>query len=276
MKTICNLLFLFCTLSSLFAQQTGSENYQLKQNISYIDPAEKDAYRLERCKLDLYYPVDQQEFQTLVWFHGGGLEGGEKYIPEELKGKGFAIVAVNYRLSPKATYPAYLEDAAAAVAWVFEHIESYGGDAKAVYVSGHSAGGYLTLMLGLDKKYLAKHAVDADRIKALFPISGQTNTHYTIRKERNLPMEIPIVDEYAPLNQARKDMPALWLITGDRTLEMMARYEENALLDAVLRGIGNTHTKLFELQGFNHGSVVTPACALIVDYIRSQNKSATN
>ena len=45
------------------------------------------------------------------------MEGGNKFIPKELREQGFAVVAVNYRLSPKAKNPAYIEDAAEAVAW---------------------------------------------------------------------------------------------------------------------------------------------------------------
>ena len=63
-------------------------------------------------------------------------------------------------------------------------------------------------MVTLDANYLAKHNINANTIKGAIPIAGQTNTHYTIRKE-NIPTEIPIIDQYAPLNQARKDV-LLW------------------------------------------------------------------
>jgi len=59
-----------------------------------------------------------------------------------------------------------------------KHIGEYGGDPTRVYVAGHSAGGYLTLMVGLDKAYLARYGEDADRLAGLFPVSGQTNTHF--------------------------------------------------------------------------------------------------
>ena len=65
-------------------------------------------------------------------------------------------MAVNYRLSPKAKNPAYIEDAAEAVAWVFKNIEKYGGRKDHIFVSGHSAGGYLSLILAMDKKYMAR------------------------------------------------------------------------------------------------------------------------
>lgn len=254
---------------SFFFLMSFSQEYISKEDVSYIPKGETDEYRKERCKLDIYYPSDKKDFVTVVWFHGGGLEGGEKGIPAELKNKGIAVVAPNYRLSPKAKNPAYIEDAAEAVAWVFENIASFGGDPRHIYVSGHSAGGYLALMIGLDKKYLKKYDVDANQIKGLIPVSGQTNTHYTIRKERDLPNDIPVIDEFAPLNQARKDVPPTLLITGDRKLEMLARYEENAHLEAILKGIGNKDVQLFELQGFNHGNVYAPACYLILDWILS-------
>ena len=177
--------------------------------------------------MDVYYPENKKDFSTIVWFHGGGMEGGSKFVPRELTDQGFAVVAVNYRLSPKAKNPAYIEDAAEAVAWTFRNIEKYGGRKDRIFVSGHSAGGYLTLILAMDKKYMAAYGADADSVAAYLPVSGQTVTHFTIRKERGLPNGIPIIDEFAPVNKARKDTAPVVLITGDKNLEMADRYEEN-------------------------------------------------
>ena len=247
----------------------AQETYKTVKDISYIPAGETDGYRKERCKLDVYYPVGKKGFPTIVWFHGGGLEGGGKHVPEMFMNQGFAVVAVNYRLSPKAQNPAYTEDAAAAVAWAYKHIEEYGGSPRRVFVTGHSAGGYLTLMVGLDKSYLQEYGVDADSIAAYLPISGQTVTHFTIRKERSLPEGIPVIDQYAPCNKARKDTPPFVLITGDRNLEMADRYEENALLASVLKNIGNKKVSLYELQGFDHGQVYVPGFCLVANYIRN-------
>ena len=263
MKKICLLLFLLC---ACIAQAQNA--YHTNKDISYISGSETDIYRLERCKLDIYYPENKKDFSTIVWFHGGGMEGGNKFIHKELREQGFAVVAVNYRLSPKAKNPAYIEDAAEAVAWVFKNIEKYGGRKDHIFVSGHSAGGYLSLILAMDKKYMAAYGADADSVAAYLPVSGQTVTHFTIRKERGLPDGIPVVDEYAPVNKARKETAPLVLITGDKHLEMAARYEENALLEAVLKSIGNKKVTLYEMQGFDHGQVLGPACCLIADYVK--------
>ncbi len=262
---IRKLLFLLALALWQAPAAMAQKGYKLISDLSYISPDDTSAYRRERCKLDIYYPEGTKKpFKTLVWFHGGGLMGGQKELPENLKGRGIAIVGVNYRLSPRAHNPQYTEDAAQAVAWVMSHIKDYGGSADQVYVSGHSAGGYLTLMLCLDKSYLAAHGIDADAIRGYLPIGGQTATHYTIRQERKLSFTTPIVDRYAPLNNVRKLATRLVLITGDRKLEQMGRYEENLYLKSVLEGIGNAPIPLYELNGFDHGDSAIPGRLLVL------------
>lgn len=261
-KIIACVLVACCALLCYGQNQETTESYRTQKDVSYLHPGEADSYKLERCKLDIHYPTEKKGFATLVWFHGGGLETGEKHFPKELMNQGYAVVAVNYRLSPRAQNPAYTEDAAEAVAWTFEHIEEYGGDRNKIYIAGHSAGGYLCLMLSLDKNYLAKWNIDADKLAGVFPISGQTTTHYTIRKERGLPSDVPIIDRYAPSNNIRKGASPMVLITGDKDLEMLARYEENAHLYALLKAMGQKVT-LYQLEGFDHVTVLPPACTLI-------------
>ena len=250
-------------------ESKSSDAYQTKQDISYRKKnlVEKDAYIKERCRLDVYYPVDQKGYATVVWFHGGGLTGGERFVPTELQQQGLAVVAVNYRLSPKVNCPTYIDDAAAAVAWTFKHIAEYGGDPDKIFVSGHSAGGYLTSMVGLDKRWLAKYDVDADDIAGLIPFSGHTITHFTVRKERGIPETQPIIDEFAPLYHVRPDAPPLVLITGDRELEILGRYEENAYLMRMMKVAGHEQTVIYELQGFDHGGMVPPAHSILLKHI---------
>jgi len=249
----------------------AQENNIIKE-LSYRAETETDAYKKERCRLDLYIPEGKSKFPTIVWFHGGGLEEGEKSIPLELQKKGVAVAAVNYRLSPKVQAPAYIDDAAASVAWIFHHISEYGGDPQQIYIAGHSAGGYLALMIGLDQKYLGNYQINANAIQGIIPISGQTNTHYTIKKERGQSMEIPIIDEYAPLTFARKDAAPILLITGDERLELPSRYAENLHLYDVLKNIKHPQVELYQLQGFNHGNVYAPGCLLMIDWINKKKK----
>ncbi len=187
--------------------------------------------------------------------------------------QGIAVVAVNYRLHPKVKSPAYIEDAAAAVAWTFRNIEKYGGSSHLIFVSGHSAGGYLTSMIGLDKRWLAEHEIDADKIAGLIPYSGHTITHFTIRSERGIDGKQPILDDMAPLYHVRADAPPLLLITGDRELEMLGRYEENAYMWRMMKVAGHEKSTLYELDGFNHGGMSEPAHPLMLQFVRQITKS---
>jgi acetyl esterase/lipase len=267
------LLILIIVLLSSPALRGQTTVYSTVSDIAYYPDSlrAKDAYIAQRCVLDIYYPKNVKNFRTVVWFHGGGLTGGEKHIPKELKEQGFGVVAVNYRLSPRVSCPAYIEDAAAATAWVFNHIADYGGNPEAIILSGHSAGAYLSGMLGLDKRWLQTYDIDADRIAGLFLLSAQTITHFTIRRERNIPDKQPVIDEYAPLFHVRPDTPPIYLMTGDRELEMLGRYEENAYLWRMLKLTGNQQTELYEFDGYGH-DMLAPAFPLMIKLILNKIK----
>lgn len=239
--------------------------YKTKQNEPYYDTefVGDDKYIKQQCVLDIYYPENKSDFATLIWFHGGGLRAGDKEIPERLKNQGIAIVGVKYRLYPEVKCPVYIEDAAAAVAWVFKNITKYGGDHGKIFISGHSAGGYLASMVGLDTTYLQKHNINANKIAGLIPFSGHTITHFTVREEMGIDGKQPIIDKYAPLYHVRADAPPLLLITGNREMELLGRYEENAYMYRMMRVAGHTQTQIMELDGYDHG-MVEPALPLIL------------
>ena len=268
-RTSLSLLSLFLLLNITLTAFAQESVYKTLSNIPYYneDIRQKESYINERCNLDIYYPTDKKGFATIIWIHGGGLTGGNKELPGALMNKGICIVGVNYRLAPRVKAPAYIEDAAAAVAWVFKHIGNYGGDASQIFLSGHSAGGYLAMMTGLDKQYLASHDIDADNIAGLIPLSGQTITHFSIRQEYGMKDTHPLVDRYAPLYHVRRDAPPLLLITGDRELEMLGRYEENAYLARMMKVAGHRQTRLLELQGYGHG-MTYPAFPLLLEEMR--------
>jgi acetyl esterase/lipase len=258
------LIFLLLLISTCYVQ--AQQQYITERDIAYYaDPVnKKDPYIASQCKLDLYYPKGATNYATIVWFHGGGLTGGKKAIPKALMEKGYAVVSVEYRFSPKVTAPAYLEDAAAAVAWVYQHIGQYGGNTGLIFLSGHSAGGYLDMMITLDKKYLKQYNIDANSIAGVIPFSGQAITHYTIRKEQGIKDTQPTIDLYAPLYHVRADAPPLLLITGDREMELLGRYEENAYMKRMMQLAGHKDTRLYELEGFDHGGMPEPAFPLLL------------
>jgi acetyl esterase/lipase len=221
----------------------------------------------EPCRLDIHAPEGVSDSPVVVWFHGGGLTEGSRSIPGELSDKGIVVVAPGYRLSPAVKSPAYVEDAAAAVAWVHSNIGKFGGSPNKIYLSGHSAGGYLAAMLALDKKYLGAHGIDADRIRGVVPLSGQAITHFTIRKERGISNLQTVVDEMAPLFHTRQEAPPMLLVTGDREMELWGRYEENALLWRMMKLAGHPDTELIEFKGKNHGDMAAPGNLEILRFV---------
>ena len=246
--------------------------FKTESGLAYRSDSEPDVYARERCKLDVYHPLGGPSVATVVWFHGGGLTGGNRSIPSALKGQGIAVVAVDYRLSPKAKAPAYIEDAAAAVAWTFKNIARYGGDTNRIFLSGHSAGGYLASLITLDRRWLAVHGVDPDRLAGLVPFSGQSITHFTIREERGLARTRPLIDDLAPVYHVRNDAPPILLISGDRNHELLGRYEESAYFWRMLKEVGHPSVELLELQGYDHGQMADPAFPLLLRFIRQQGK----
>lgn len=251
------------------APQSESGAYRLHTDIAYRTGEEgASEYAQTRCRLDVYAPAKDIGFPNVVWFHGGGISNGHRSVPIPLLNRGVGVVTANYRLSPLVEAPEYLEDAAAAVAWVFENIEAYGGDPERIFVSGHSAGGYLASMVGMDKTYLEAHDIDADRIAGLVPFSGHTVTHFTIRKEQGIGGTQATVDRYAPLFHVRKDAPPTLLITGDRDREILGRYEETAYFWRMMQVVGHPDCTLRELDGFDHGGMPEPAFPLLLDFMK--------
>jgi len=231
----------------------------------------KDAYSVERCKLDFYYPKGSKDFVTVIWFHGGGLTAGDREIPEALKGKNIAVVGAGYRLSPKASVLEILNDAADVVKWTFDHVEKYGGSKDNIIIGGYSAGAYLALMLGLDSTYLNSRSLKTSDLLGIVSFSGQAITHFTARDEMNVPEFQPVINELAPLYWVRKDAPPILLVTGDRDMEMMGRYEENAYLLRMLKLVGHSTSVLYELEGYDH-SMTFPAYPILLKTINRWTK----
>ena len=260
MKKIIFLLMLLCVCP------VWAENYETISNIIYHEGVNSTPE--SPCDLDLYYPKDKKGFATVVWFHGGGLTSGRKYIPDELKESGLAIVAVDYRLMPKVTLSDCIDDAAAAVAWTFNNIEKYGGRRDRIIVSGHSAGGYLTNMVGLDKKWMKKYELDPDSIALLVPFSGHAISHFAYRKAKGMSVKQPSIDEFAPLYYVRGNASPIVIVSGDRNMEIYGRYEETAYFWRMLKENGHKHAFLYELDGYNHSDMVRPGFHILKNHVK--------
>lgn len=247
LTSICvSLLFLVFT-----SRAQEKLTYKTVENVSYYEHPTDD-YQRSQCVLDIYYPETNERKPIIIWFHGGGLTGGRKEIPSYLKEKGIVIVGVGYRFSPKVKVDEIIHDAAKAVSFVYRNAHQYNGNKDKLFVSGHSAGGYLATMIGLNHDYLKEYGMNAMQIAGIISFSGQAITHFTARKELGIDEKQPTIDRLSPLFWVRKDAPPIVLLTGDREKEMLGRYEENAYLKRMFDIVGHPDTRLMEFQGYGH------------------------
>jgi acetyl esterase/lipase len=118
-------------------------------------------------------------------------------------------------LSPSVRYPEHARDIAAALRWTIENIERYGGDPGNVFVSGHSAGGFLAAAVVLDESFLKEIGSDADGVRGVIPICGQFEVVDEGRQETfgSDPDRWP---GFSPLNHTRADPPPFLILEAVR------------------------------------------------------------
>ncbi len=264
-RVILTLLSLFAAMS-LFADE-----YRYERDIQYRDQTGDD-YTRKMCRLDIAYTPEAKSAPVIVWFHGGGLSAGSKAVPQELMQHSMVVVGVGYRLLPNVTTDQAIDDAAAAVSWVFDNIGRYGGSPSKIYIAGHSAGGYLVDMVGLDPSRLARYGKDADALAGIIPFSGQVITHFATRAKMGLSPLQPLIDPSAPLYHVRKDCAPMLILTGDRELELYGRYEETAYFWRLMKLAGHPNVTLYEIDGYNHGDMPEGGYPLAVKFIQEREK----
>lgn len=166
----CAALFIFAGASALPAHPISS-TVQIRKNIAYVEGA-----ATPKQQLDLYLPKGKADYPVMVFLHGGFWSYGDRgqygALGEGFARQGVGVVIPSYRLAPADPHPAQIEDAAAAFAWVRQHIAEYGGDPSKIYVAGHSAGGHLASLLALNPRYLQKYGLSPAQIKGVVSISG--------------------------------------------------------------------------------------------------------
>ncbi|MBQ8409565.1 MAG: alpha/beta hydrolase [Clostridia bacterium] len=205
------------------------------ENIAYAENPHSQQH------LDLYLP-EQDSFPLFVYFHGGGLEAGDKSnenrVYEYMASRGIAIVTANYRMYPSAHYPDFLCDAAAVVKWAFDHIANY-GNVTDVFVGGTSAGGYISMMLCFDNRWLGAQGIDPAKIAGWVHDAGQPTAHYNVLRERGIDTRRVIVDDSAPLYHVgeRSEYSPMLFIVSDNDLQN--RYEQTMLMQSTLKHFGH-------------------------------------
>src|SRR5258707_9753070 len=178
MRDLRVLLFWFVLVLVLMAPAATSSSEKtgiVIKDISYRGATAAD----RRASLDLYLPEKARAKPALfIFVHGGfWLLSDDEYqigpsIAANLVSDGVAVALVRYRLAPAHRHPAQAEDVAAAVRHLINHADRYGFDAKRGFLAGHSAGGHLASLVGLDRGYLDRQRLSRKALAGVISISG--------------------------------------------------------------------------------------------------------
>lgn len=215
-----------------------------------------------RQSLDIWVPEQasaDDRLPVIIFFYGGGWESGERanygFAARALAGKGFVVVIPDYRLTPKAHWPDFLEDSAAAVAWTHAHIGGLAGDPDRIALMGHSAGAYNAAMLALDPQWLRGAKSDPSIIRGVAGLAGPYDF---------LPMEkggmadkamgkVRPAEKTQPIAFVRGDAPPLWLASGDEDTTVRPRNSQN-LAAAIEKTGGSATLRIY--PGMGHTGIV--------------------
>lgn len=197
-------------------------------------------YNSKACKLDVYLP-DFSGFKTILYFHGGGIEEGDKADPNVIEiGKrfvslGYGFVSVNYRMYPKARFPDFLRDCAEATAYAQAHCKEWGGNVKLI-VSGQSAGAWMALMLCMDTQWLREAGVDSNMIAEWLIDSAQTTSHFNVIKyERGENPNLQRIDGFSPQYFVGPETKFSRMLLIFYEKDMPCRPEQNRLFEKSIR-----------------------------------------
>lgn len=229
------LALLSATPVSALAQQseamrlgaTLTSSHRTLPGITYIRASGYEA------KMDVYASRSTTPAPTLVYIHGGGWVGGSKegallqVMP--YLAMGWTVANVEYRLARNALAPAAVEDVRCAVRWVLGHADAYNVDTTRVVLSGHSAGGHLSLIAGmlpvsagLDRQCAGTSEIRVAAIVNWYGITevvdlldGENMKSYAVEWLGSLVDRTEVARRVSPREYVRGGLPPIITIHGD-------------------------------------------------------------
>ena len=224
----------------------------LRTDLAYgADPAQR---------LDIYAPSvpSRAPAPVLVFIYGGSWNSGVPaqyhFIGRTFARAGYVVVLPGYRRVPAGRFPHMLEDSAAAVRWVHDHIAEFGGDPARVFLAGHSAGAYNVMMLALERQWLGRQGLDDRAVRGVIGLSGPYDFFpFTTDAARAAFAHEPDPALTQPITFARAEGPPLLLLTGDRDTTVKPR--NSFALAKAITALG-TPTSVTVIPGASHGDTV--------------------
>jgi acetyl esterase/lipase len=173
LKIMTDLLGFFAPGSSpamLLNVTVPRSTYRMQRDIPYGEGP--------RQKFDLYLPKKfTPPAPVVLFFYGGAFRAGRKeeyrVVGEALASRGIITAVADYRIFPKGHFPDFLEDGALALAALHARIAEFGGDPSRIFLCGHSAGAYISVMLASNPAYLNAVNAGLSCIRGVIAIAGR-------------------------------------------------------------------------------------------------------
>jgi acetyl esterase/lipase len=233
-------------------------------------------------RLDVYLPKDEPTAPrpAVIQVHGGGWIVGsrvEQGIPllNHLASCGWVGFNIDYRLSPRATFPDHVVDVKRAIAWVREHADEYGADPNFICITGGSAGGHLTALAALTPGDPAFQPgfEDADTsVAAAVPFYGVydlTNTEgiYYPELRENVLEPYVFKASFADDPEGFREASPTWRIDGDAPPFLVLHGDRDTLVPVAdartfvdrLRRASDNPVLYAELAGAEHAFDIVPS-----------------
>lgn len=206
------LLLAACSPLGVLSAVSPSRHYERIADLPYGEQ--------ERQFVDVYKPLAAPPGAPLViYFYGGGWSDGSKeefeFVASSLTRAGLVVAIPDYSLYPDVVFPKYVEDSAAAVAWILENAGQFGANTSRTYLMGHSAGAQIAALLAIDRRYLESEGGDPRKIVGLLGLSGPydflplTEDNYLLKLFPESSRE-----QAQAINYVSKDSPPTLLIHG--------------------------------------------------------------
>jgi len=195
---------------------------------------------------------------VLVFFYGGGWVSGARdqygFAARAFADNGFVVVVPDYRKVPQIRFPAFVVDAAQAVAWTRANAARFGGDPDRIVLAGHSAGAYAVAMLALDRRWLVEEGVPDGTVKAGVGLSGPYD-FFPFTSQRAVDAMYGVADPQTtqPIRFARRDAPPLLLVTSSD--DTVVRPHNAVNLGKKLEELGAS-VEVRNYDGMSHEEVV--------------------
>jgi acetyl esterase/lipase len=258
-----------------YADTTARKKGEVEARVEVRKDVEYGRVDAESLKLDLYLPAEQTAALRpgLVFIHGGGWSGGDKQEfadkAQEMAGRGYVAISVNYRLAPKHRYPAAIEDVQRAVRWLRRNADAYHVDPERIGAMGASAGGHLASMLGVRETRGLKEPSDAysARVNCVVDYFGRMDltlepigtgwTDYRPAFLGKSKAEAPeLYAEASPITYVDAHTAPFLIVQGARDKQVQPPQSER-MLEALDRA--GVEASLLLLSGAGHGFGGAPA-----------------